>query len=71
MNGSPDEFADYFQHPGDELLYIVEGQIDLDLDGDIIELSPGDAVTYDGLLPHRTRRRGQGPTRILIVTQRL
>lgn len=71
VNGSPDEFAEYFQHPGEEILYIVEGEIELDLDGELIQLAAGDAVTYDGLRPHRTRRRCEGPTRILLVTQRV
>lgn len=71
VSGSPDEFAAYFQHPGEEVLYIVEGEIELDLDGELIRLSPGDAVTYDGLKPHRTRRTCDAPTRILLVTQRI
>ncbi len=60
VNGSPHEFADYFQHPGEEILYIVEGEIELDLDGELIQLAPGDAVTYDGLRPHRTRSTCDG-----------
>lgn len=56
------DFQDYYEHPGDEFCYVVEGEIEVDLrtpDGRRVErLGPGDSVTYPGGTPHRWRALG-------------
>jgi transcriptional regulator with XRE-family HTH domain len=54
-------------HPGDVLVYCARGVLEIELGGEAHELDEGDAVMFDGLLPHRLRRLGSPRTRALIV----
>ncbi|GAA4023841.1 XRE family transcriptional regulator [Streptomyces sp. NBC_01352] len=70
--GAPPEFEEYYDHPGDEFLYVVTGGIEIDLqtlDGPRLHvLGPGDSICYPGGTPHRWRAVGDGePIRILTV----
>jgi transcriptional regulator with XRE-family HTH domain len=60
--GMHPDFRDYYEHPGDEFLYVVDGEIEVDLrtpDGRRVErLGPGDSLTYPGGTPHRWRAAG-------------
>jgi transcriptional regulator with XRE-family HTH domain len=48
-------------HPGEECLVIISGQGVLELGDDVIDLRPGDAVTFQASLPHLLRNAGQHP----------
>jgi transcriptional regulator with XRE-family HTH domain len=52
---------------GEVLLYVVRGAIDVELDGRRNALSAGDAIKFDGAVPHRVRRSGPVTTRVLYV----
>ena len=52
---------------GDVLLYVARGGIEVDLDGEIHVLEEGDALMFDGGVPHRVRRTGGVSTRALKV----
>jgi transcriptional regulator with XRE-family HTH domain len=54
-------------HSGEVLVYVARGALDVELDGAVHALEEGDAVVFDGGLPHRLRRRGGPGTRALIV----
>lgn len=43
----------FFEHPGDEWLYVTRGTILLDVGGATSRLDVGDVARYDGTLPHR------------------
>lgn len=43
----------FFEHPGQEWLYVTRGSIFLEVGGDLTRLEPGDVARYDGTLPHR------------------
>ena len=43
---------------GDVLLYVARGGLEVDLDGEIHALEEGDALLFDGGVPHRVRRTG-------------
>lgn len=67
-------YGDYYDHPGDEFLYILDGDVEVDLhsaDGrELHRLSPGDSISYLGGTPHRWRALAAGPSadvRILAV----
>jgi transcriptional regulator with XRE-family HTH domain/uncharacterized protein YaiE (UPF0345 family) len=64
----PFEFLDPYQHPGEEALYVVSGRVEVRIDGEdeLVELAPGDAVTYPGSVPHRIRVL-EPATRFLMV----
>jgi mannose-6-phosphate isomerase-like protein (cupin superfamily) len=66
------DFQEYYEHPGDEFLYVVDGEIEVELRtpaGQRIEhLGPGDSLTYPGGTPHRWRGLGDRErVRILAV----
>ena len=52
---------------GEVVLYVVRGAIEVDLDGTVHHLAAGDALRFDGSLPHRLRRSGPATTRALYV----
>ena len=54
--------------PGEVLVYVTRGTVAVDLDGDVHRLGEGDALRFDGAVPHRLRRRGAVGTRALIVS---
>ena len=52
---------------GDVLVYVARGGLEVDLDGVIHALEEGDALMFDGGVPHRFRRTGGTSTRALKV----
>jgi transcriptional regulator with XRE-family HTH domain len=62
------EYAEYFQHVQDEWLYVVTGEIEIDLgDGSVVELRRGDSLYYAGGIPHRWRLVGPDIAHLLVV----
>jgi transcriptional regulator with XRE-family HTH domain len=65
------DFGEYFEHDGNEFLYVAEGRIEVDLaepgGARLLMLGPGDSLRYPGAVPHRWRAAGDGPTRVLMV----
>lgn len=54
-------------HSGEEFIYLLEGRIEIELQGQSFLLSPGDSIYYDASIPHRVMHRGEGPARVLAV----
>jgi mannose-6-phosphate isomerase-like protein (cupin superfamily)/DNA-binding XRE family transcriptional regulator len=56
--------GDYYSHPGDEFVYVLEGEIEVDLGTqggrDLHLLGPGDSISYPGGTPHSWRAVGEG-----------
>jgi transcriptional regulator with XRE-family HTH domain len=52
---------------GEVCIYVVRGTLEVDLAGTVHALYEGDAVLFDGSVPHRLRRRGGTGTRALYV----
>lgn len=67
ITGAPRDFGDAYQHDGHELLVVVEGPVEVEVDGARHRLETGDSITYPAALPHQTRRLG-ATCRIVIVT---
>ncbi len=65
-----DEFAEFYAHPRQELLYVAQGTIELELgeqEGTRTRHGPRESVRYSGLVPHRFRRIGEEPCVIVMV----
>lgn len=61
-------YAEYFQHVQDEWVYVVMGQIEVDLgDGSLVELRNGDSLYYAGGIPHRWRVVGPDVAHLIVV----
>ena len=50
-----------------ELKYVVEGQIDYEIEEEIIPLKKGDTLLYDGNLPHVPHNRTEKLAKMLVV----
>ena len=50
---------------GEVVLCVVRGALEVEVDGDVHALEAGDALRFDGRLPHRVRRSGPATTRAL------
>ncbi len=55
---------------GRAMVFVVHGGVEVDLDGVRHTLDAGDAVYFDGRVPHRLRRTGGPATRALYVAAR-
>ncbi len=58
-----------FTHDEDEFVYVVDGRIEIELDGVVHELGPGDAAYSMGGVPHRWRSADGAAFRLLIVKE--
>jgi transcriptional regulator with XRE-family HTH domain len=50
-----------------ETVVVLEGAIELVVDGEVHGLGPGDSATFDADLPHHLRNPGDDPSRLLAV----
>ena len=66
----PAEFADGPQlhgHPGEELVWVLSGDIEIAFPERTAQLACGDCAYFRAELPHRIRRLGDAPARVLVV----
>jgi transcriptional regulator with XRE-family HTH domain len=61
----------FFRHRGDEMVLVLSGRIQVDIDGELLDLRPGDCVYFDGSTPHRSRSVGKRMARALVVVSAL
>lgn len=52
-------------HPGDELIYLLEGQLRIDIAGELHLLNPGDSISFKSHLPHRWDNVGVGEAKVI------
>lgn len=55
-------------HGKAELVYVMEGDLEVTVGDEVVELGRGDAVHFDSSVPHRYCRKGHGPCSALVVT---
>jgi transcriptional regulator with XRE-family HTH domain len=67
FEGLPTEFLGYWEHEGFEALYVIDGRIEIDLDGDVSELGPGDFMSYQSRTPHRLRSVAKRKARVMLI----
>lgn len=54
-------------HSGEEMIFVLEGEVEVSFADRKVALSEGDCVHFDGHLKHGVRRLGTGRARALIV----
>lgn len=64
MNDDSEQYPT-FQHPGTELLYMLEGLIEYRCGGTTYLLEPGDALTFQGEIPHGPEKLVKCPIKFL------
>lgn len=55
------------QHAGEEIIFVLEGQVEVNLSGHSDLLEPGDSIYYDSNLPHAITCHGDEPAKIFAV----
>jgi quercetin dioxygenase-like cupin family protein len=55
------------QHIGEEILYVLEGEVEVSLAGHTDVLGPGDSIYYDSTVPHIVSCHGEEPARLFAV----
>ena len=55
------------QHEGEEIIFVLEGQVEVSLSDHTDVLNPGDSIYYDSTLPHVVSCYGGEPATILAV----
>ncbi|MBO8150763.1 helix-turn-helix transcriptional regulator (plasmid) [Rhodococcus sp. ZPP] len=61
--------GEFHDHPGQELVFVHAGAIDLDLDGRTERLGVGDATYFDASIPHRIKSVGNDRAEVVIVVE--
>jgi transcriptional regulator with XRE-family HTH domain len=64
--GLPSEFLERWEHPGFEAAYVIAGQVEIDVAGEIRALGAGDLLSYPASSPHRLRGRS-ADARVLLI----
>lgn len=54
-------------HEGEELLYVLEGRIEVAYGKELHALGPGDSIYYDSIVPHRVTAAGGADARLVAV----
>jgi quercetin dioxygenase-like cupin family protein len=66
FDGLPGEFLEHWSHDGFEAVYVLAGEVEVELDGQLTRLSAGDFVSYPARRPHR-HRAVPGPVRARVL----
>lgn len=56
------------QHIGEEWLFVLSGEIQLELGAELTDLGPGDAAHFDADVPHRLTNMTIADATLLLVT---
>ena len=65
---SLEEFWEFNRHPGEEILYVIEGELDLYTNMYLpVNLKKGDCMYFDSNMGHAYVAAGEGPCRILSI----
>ena len=57
----------FFEHEGEEFMFVLAGRVEWQCGGEKLVLEPGDSVYFDARLPHRGRAL-EGEATALVVT---
>jgi transcriptional regulator with XRE-family HTH domain len=65
----PEDFADsaFVEHEGEEFLFVHQGVVEIEFPTETVQLSAGDSLYFNALIPHRTRSVGEMQAQMLVV----
>ena len=64
---SEDEPSEPHEHPGAEVIYVLRGELVVNLEGEDFTLGEGDSMYFDCTHPHSYRRKGMSPCGAIVV----
>jgi mannose-6-phosphate isomerase-like protein (cupin superfamily) len=56
-----------FTHPGEEMLFVLTGEMEFNYGGEIFTMQEGDSLYFDSTVPHGGRNLGKDELRVLMV----
>nr|WP_272918267.1 cupin domain-containing protein [Gordonia sp. SID5947] len=56
------------EHAGEEFVYVIDGELEVEVGTTTYSLAPGDVLYYASTIPHRWHNRADRPTRFLITS---
>ena len=56
-----------YRHEGEEFVYVLEGKLELTLDGKNHTLMPGESKKYNSQIPHQLKSLSDEKTRCLVT----
>lgn len=59
--------TDPHTHPGAEIIYVIEGELIVSIDGSETVLGQGDSIYFDSSVPHSYMRGGHRPCAIVVT----
>jgi transcriptional regulator with XRE-family HTH domain len=59
--------TEHFQHPGDEMIFVISGRLRVWLKNKPIDLNAGDCIYFDATVPHRSQSLGKMRGKALLV----
>ena len=62
--------ANAMEHPGEELVFVLEGSLEFEVDGEPYRLAEGDSVHFRTDRPHRWKNPGKRPARAVWMALR-
>jgi transcriptional regulator with XRE-family HTH domain len=62
-----DEPSEPHEHPGAEIIYVLRGELVVNLEGEDVTLGEGDSMYFDCTHPHSYRRKGASPCGAIVV----
>ena len=54
-------------HEGEEFIFVMSGELEIEYGKETYHLKPGDSIYYDSIVPHQVRGFGDSTSRILAV----
>jgi transcriptional regulator with XRE-family HTH domain len=57
----------YYEHEGEEVLYVLEGRLDFTIAGKRLRLEAGDCLQFNARQPHFARNPGRSAARLLMI----
>ena len=62
-----EEASEPHEHPGAEIIYVLRGELVVNLEGEEFTLGEGDSMYFDCAHPHTYRRKGSTPCSAVVV----
>ncbi len=59
--------SELMAHPGEEVVYVIEGQVEVEVGANTFLLSAGDVLSFDCSVEHTYRSVGEKPPRFLVI----
>jgi transcriptional regulator with XRE-family HTH domain len=54
-------------HEGEEFIYVLSGEVEIEYGKEIYLLRPGDSIYYDSIVPHHVHSTGDGEAKVIGV----